>query len=161
MFDVDIEYVKGNSIPHVDTLSRLRFYKEPKGKTEKFEDTFLHWIETDVMSSDRMAAETRHDTVLSWIKSRIRKNVWRNCTRVGRPYREMRQKLTIEHEMILNGDLIIPPETQRKLVIKSVHDNIHSGVAATHKRIKSEAWYYLPTPPLGQDMTQGQFLSGV
>ena len=22
-------------------------------------------------------------------------------------------------------------------------------------------WYYLPTPPLGQDMTQGQFLSGV
>ena len=24
-----------------------------------------------------------------------------------------------------------------------------------------QAWYYLPTPPLGQDMTQGQFLSGV
>ena len=22
-------------------------------------------------------------------------------------------------------------------------------------------WYYIPTPPLGQDMTQGQFLSGV
>ena len=22
-------------------------------------------------------------------------------------------------------------------------------------------WYYLPIPPLGQDMTQGQFLSGV
>ena len=22
-------------------------------------------------------------------------------------------------------------------------------------------WYYLPTPPLGQDMTQSQFLSGV
>ncbi len=24
-----------------------------------------------------------------------------------------------------------------------------------------DGWYYLPTPPLGQDMTQGQFLSGV
>ena len=24
-----------------------------------------------------------------------------------------------------------------------------------------ERGYYLPTPPLGQDMTQGQFLSGV
>ena len=23
------------------------------------------------------------------------------------------------------------------------------------------SWSYLPTPPLGQDMTQGQFLSGV
>ena len=26
---------------------------------------------------------------------------------------------------------------------------------------KKVEWYYLPTPPLGQDMTQGQFLSGV
>ena len=35
-FDFDIEYVKGNSIPHVDidTLSR--------DKTEEFEDIFLH-----------------------------------------------------------------------------------------------------------------------
>ena len=32
-FDFDIEYIKGNSIPHVDALSRLRFYKESKDKT--------------------------------------------------------------------------------------------------------------------------------
>ena len=50
--DVDIEYVKGKSIPHVDALSRLRFYKESKEKG--FEDTFLYWVET----LDRMAAET-------------------------------------------------------------------------------------------------------
>ena len=45
-FNFDIEYVKGNSIPHVDALSRLRFNKESKDKTEEeFEDTFLHWME--------------------------------------------------------------------------------------------------------------------
>ena len=27
--------------------------------------------------------------------------------------------------------------------------------------IRQNERYYLPTPPLGQDMTQGQFLSGV
>ena len=85
-FDFDIEYVKGNSFPHVDALSRLQFYKESKVKTEEeFEDTFLHWVETDVLSFDRMAAETRHDPVLSRITSRIRKNVWGNCSRVERP----------------------------------------------------------------------------
>ena len=47
----------------------------------------------------------------------------------------------IEHEVICNGDLIIPPETQRKLVIKSVSDDIHCGVAATLERIKLEAWW--------------------
>ena len=73
-FDFDIEYVKGNSIPHVDALSKLQFYKESKDKTEEgFEDTFLHWVETDVLSLDRMAAGTRHGPVLSRITSRIRK----------------------------------------------------------------------------------------
>ena len=42
-FDFDIEYVKGNSIPHVDALSRLLFYKESKDETEEeFKNTFLH-----------------------------------------------------------------------------------------------------------------------
>ena len=39
-FDFDIEYVKGNTIPHVDALSRLPFYKELKVEIEDFEDTF-------------------------------------------------------------------------------------------------------------------------
>ena len=111
----------------------MQFYKESKDKTEEeFEDTFLHWEETDVLFLNGMVAETRHDPVLSWITSRIRKNVWENCSRVERPYKEIKRKLTIEHGVICNGDLIISPETQRKLVIKSVHD-IYDGVAATQK----------------------------
>ena len=54
----------------------MRFYKESKDKTEEFEDTFLHWVETDVLFLDRMAAETRHDPVLSRITSRIRKKTY-------------------------------------------------------------------------------------
>ena len=70
-FDFDVEYIERNSIPHVDALSRSQ-----KDKTEEeFEDTFLHWVETDILSLDRMAAETRHDPVLSRITSRIRKNM--------------------------------------------------------------------------------------
>ena len=56
-----------------------------------------------------------------------------NCSRVERPYKEIRHKLMIEHGVICNGDLIIPPETQRKLLIKSVHDDIHCVVAAIQK----------------------------
>ena len=84
-FDVDIEYVKGNSIPHVGAQSRLWFYKESKDKTEKeFKDTFLHWV-FDRMSLDRMVSKTRYDR--SRITSRIRKNVWGNCSRVERHYK--------------------------------------------------------------------------
>ena len=39
---------------------------------------------------------------------------------------------------------------------------VHLPEALCHRRIMDlYNWYYLPTPPLGQDMTQGQFLSGV
>ena len=34
-------------------------------------------------------------------------------------------------------------------------------IKSCKKQIQIMKWYYLPTPPLGQDMTQGQFLSGV
>ena len=40
----------------------------------------------------------------------------------------------IEHGVICNEDLMISSETQRKLVIKSVRDDIHCGVADTKKR---------------------------
>ena len=80
-----------------------------------------------------MAVETRHDPVLSRITLRIRKSIWGNCSKAERPYKEVRHKLKMEHGVICNGDLINPPETQRKLVIKSVHDDIHCGVAATQK----------------------------
>ena len=113
----------------------MRLYKESKDKTEEeFEDIFLHWVKTDVLSLDRMAVETRHDPVLSRITSRIRKNIWGNCSRVESPYKEIRHKLMKEHGVNCNGDLIIPPETLRKLVIKSLHDDIHCGVAATQKK---------------------------
>ena len=96
-FDFDIEYAKRNSILHVDALSRLRFYKESKYKTEEeFDDTFLHWVETDQLSFDRMAAETRDYSVLSRITSKIRKkNIWGNYSRAEIPYKEIRHKLTI------------------------------------------------------------------
>ena len=43
-------------------------------------------------------------------------------------------------------------------------ENTRRRTTREAKQIWSKIWeqrYYLPTPPLGQDMTQGQFLSGV
>ena len=116
------------------TSKRLRFYKESKDKTEEeFEGTFLHWVETDVLSFDRMAAETRHDPLLSRITLWIRKKKTGEVIPGRKDHtKKKRHKLTIEHGVICNGDLIICPETQRKLVLKNVHDDIHGGVAASH-----------------------------
>ena len=93
-FDFDKKCVKGNSIPHIDALSRLRFYKVSKHKTEEeFEDTFLHWVETDVLSLDRMAAETRYDPVLNRITSRIRKKRMGKLFQGGKTFQRNKTKV--------------------------------------------------------------------
>ena len=36
-------------------------FKRSQKIKQEFADIFLHWLETDVLSLGRMAAETRHD----------------------------------------------------------------------------------------------------
>ena len=52
------------------------------------------------------------------MENKKKKNIWGNCSCAERPYKEIRHKLTLENGVIYNGDLIISPETQRKLAIK-------------------------------------------
>ena len=62
---------------------------------------------------------------------------------------------------VLQGDTLAPYLFIICLdyVLRTSIDKIReNGFELTKKRSKR---YYLPTPPLGQDMTQGQFLSGV
>ena len=37
--------------------------------------------------------------------------------------------------------MVVLPEIQRGQVIKSVHDDVHFGVAATQRILKLEAWW--------------------
>ena len=62
---------------------------------------------------------------------------------------------------VLQGDTLAPYLFIICLdyVLRTSIDKIkENGFEMTKKRSRR---YYLPTPPLGQDMTQGQFLSGV
>ena len=138
-FDFDIMYVKGNTIPHVDALSRLRFDEED-GEIQDSEG-ILHWVETDVLPTKRLQEETMQDPILNGISYRIRKNAWSNCSMAERPYKEVRHKLTMDKGIICNGDLVVPPRRMRKEIIKSIHDDVHGGITATQKRLKLEAWW--------------------
>ena len=55
------------------------------------------------------------------------------------------------------------PRIERPMDVKGSGSTNKIGAAGAVEYFfsKSPERYYLPTPPLGQDMTQGQFLSGV
>nr|XP_047142341.1 uncharacterized protein K02A2.6-like [Hydra vulgaris] len=137
-FDYEISYKKGENIPHADALSRLSFLPQDE---EKDQETFIHLVESDIVNLEQIIKETENDRVLMDIKTRIRKNNWSRCSVRERPYKSIRNKLTIEKGIVCNGDLIVPPKTMRKIFIKSIHDDIHCGIMQTRCRLKLEAWW--------------------
>lgn len=90
-FNYEIEYVKGNTIPHVDALSRLQFEEEQHEKNEKVEDGILHLVETNVLLINRLMMETLPDPVLNRIVERIKNNKWSDCSKAESPYKEIQQ----------------------------------------------------------------------
>ncbi len=64
---------------------KIAILPRSKDKTEEFENTFLHWVETYALSLDRLVVETRHYPVLRRITSRIRKKCMGQLFRAERP----------------------------------------------------------------------------
>ena len=93
-------------------------------------------METDELYRKTLSRETQRDPILSGILEHIRKDVWSNCTIEERPFKETRDKLTVERGVIFSADAIVPPQVLWKDVIKSVHDDIHGGVAVTQRRLR-------------------------
>ena len=64
-FDFDLIYVKGNTIPHVDALTRLKFQSENGEEQENSEDRIRQLVETDVQSRKTFNRETQQDPIRS------------------------------------------------------------------------------------------------
>ena len=58
-----------------------------------------------------------------------------------RPFKAVRQSLTVENGVLCKGDIMVPPTSLRKKILSSVHDDVHCGIAATRNRLRLEAWW--------------------
>lgn len=138
-FDYDIQYVKGRSIHHVDALSRLPMLKETE--TDDSDQTFIHWTETDVLTREEIQDTSATDPLTSSIMKRVFVNKWSDFSPAESTYKAVRDRLTVEDGILCNGDLVVPPPSMRLRVIRSAHDDIHSGSLSTRNRVKLEAWW--------------------
>ena len=73
-FEYDILYVKGESIPHADALSRLEFMDD-QGEPEEV-TSFVHWTETDVISLAELRHDTQVDPLMMSVIKRVLTNRW-------------------------------------------------------------------------------------
>ena len=140
-FDFDIIFVKGNTIPHVDALSRLRFQSENGMEHENSEDRIIQWVETDVQSRKTLIRETQLDPILSGILWEHKKECTEQLYYSGETFQRRTTQITGREGVIFSADAIVPPQILRKDVIKSLYDDIHGGDAATQRRLRLQAWW--------------------
>ena len=133
-FDYDIEYVKGSTIPHVDALSRLSFTDEDVSDADY--TSLIHWIDTDVLNLSEVQADTERDNVLKSVMTRVKTGKWSNCSASERPYKCIRNELSVDNGVLCKRDLIVPPITLRKQFISAVHDDVHGGISNTRNRLR-------------------------
>lgn len=48
-FDLEIAYVCGSTIPHVDARSRYKFENDKQDQPDRAMDSFVHWTETNAL----------------------------------------------------------------------------------------------------------------
>uniref|UniRef100_A0A1I8HW19 Integrase catalytic domain-containing protein n=1 Tax=Macrostomum lignano TaxID=282301 RepID=A0A1I8HW19_9PLAT len=75
------------------------------------------------------------------VKRRIRSNAWNNCSAAERPYKAVRQQLSVENGVVCLRDLVVPPSRLRQDVLRAAHGDSHCGALATRNRLKLEAWW--------------------
>jgi len=128
----------GTDVLSVDASSMaINCNKEGKG----YQESFVHWAETDVISMEELRRETSRDSVLSGILRRVSNDCWGGCSVVERPFKSVRQCLSVEGGILCRGDLLVPPSVLRPRMIEAVHNDVHGGVTATRNRLKLEAWW--------------------
>ena len=145
-FDYEIEYIKGENIPHVDALSHLDFDAASDADNandvgDEEEGTFVHWAEMDIASLEEVKLETGREHLLMDIVRRVETNKWSACSVAERPFKAVRQSLSVENGVLCKGDTLVPPTTLRKKILSSVHDDVHCGTAATRNRLRLEVWW--------------------
>ena len=69
----DITYVKGNSIPHVDALSRLNYDDNSQATIT---ENCVHWTTEEIIPWNELKEETKNDRLLQDIAQRIQSNNW-------------------------------------------------------------------------------------
>jgi hypothetical protein len=145
-FDYEIQYVRGNTIPHADALSRLDFHDEDGSKDltdgdPTSIDDFVHWTGRDIVDFKEIQLSSKCDPVIASVMRRISCNNWSNCSQAERAYKAVRQRLSIEDGIVYNGDVIVAPRSVRDKFISAAHDDVHCGMSATRGRLRLEAWW--------------------
>ena len=140
-YDYNIEYVRGEDIPHVDALNRLNFAEEECNVELDCDlNESVYWTDECGVTWKDMVQETLSDRFLTGIKRRIQTGQWKNCSPAELQYKKNQAALSIENHVIILGTRPVVPRLLRNKIMETAHSS-HFGMSTTKMVLKKNVWW--------------------
>jgi len=136
-FDFSIAYKPGESLPHVDMLSRFSCNEENDTIFE-FDELDIPFSDSSIRSDIKSFASTNEQ--YKRLVDRIQNNNWCKYNQLDRKFFKYRYHLTVEDTLIFNGTKLYIPDEFQSTVLQKAHET-HQGSQAMTNQLKSEFWW--------------------
>ena len=138
-FEFEVQYHPGTSIPHADSVTRLKFNSDESIS----EDLVINDVEDSGMSDElrqQVASITSKEEIAQRIIRRISQNKWNNIRQDEKPFAILKKKLSLHSNIIwMDKKAYIPASIRRDSFM--VAHQFHTGINSTINRLKFSCWW--------------------
>ena len=140
-FIFTIRYIKGKDNP-TDILSRMpmqRLIDETRIKTEEYINEIINYALPVAIELEEIQECMKTDIVLQQVIEAVKSEVWNNEESL-KPYKQIRNELTLVQGLLLRQSRIVMPKELHKRTLDLVHKN-HMGIVKSKEHLRGKVWW--------------------
>ena len=140
-FIFTIRYIKGKDNP-TDILSRMpmqRLIDETRIKTEEYINEIINYALPVAIELEEIQECMKTDIVLQQVIEAVKSEVWNNEESL-KPYKQIRNELTLVQGLLLRQSRIVMPKELHKRTLDLVHKN-HMGIVKSKEHFRGKVWW--------------------
>ena len=140
-YNFTVKYLKGSENIS-DILSRTPIQETDNETCDLTEKYVCYVTETSLpitLTLDELQQECETDKTLCKVRQCIQGNKWEKSD-VLKPYRQIKNELTVKDSIILKGNKIIIPTSLQDRVLNLAHES-HQGIVKTKQLLMEKVWW--------------------
>ncbi|MCG8113721.1 MAG: RNase H-like domain-containing protein, partial [Candidatus Thiodiazotropha taylori] len=140
-YSFTVKFLKGSENIS-DILSRTPIHEtnnETCDLTEKYVNYVMESSLPIALTLEEVQKECEADDTLAKVRKCIQGNRW-GKSEILRPYRQIKNELTVKGSVILKSNKIIIPKSLQRRVLELAHES-HQGIVKTKQLLREKVWW--------------------
>lgn len=109
-------------------------------ETETFINTIISYAVPKALTLSEIITESTKDETLTKVRQAVETNNWQGNNHILKPYKQIRNELTVKGGIVLKEDRITIPESLQERTLKLAHES-HLGMVKTKAMLRGKVWW--------------------